>query len=379
MVLIVLLLAQAVPERSTYKVGETIVFRVQIPGGGKAAYTIREDSRVPPLAQGTIDLKAELTATLDHPGFVLLEVKAGKETFLAAAAVEPDKIASVAKEPADFGAFWEGELTALKAIPINAQTTPRGKAIKVVLDQVEGRKVYGWVVIPEGKGPYPAILELPAYGSGALPPPAPMNGAIYATLSVHNSDLEAPAKDPYQPERTDDHRKNFFKYPVLGGVRMIDHLAALPQFDGKRLALTGKSQGGGLSIMVAGLDRRVTHLSAVVPAFGQHAGTRSGRSSGFPGWVWQKEKDGLKEQADLLLRETEYYEIAHFARRFKGSAHVMAGWIDTVCPPSSIMAAFNQFPGTREIVHGPAQDHDWNRNGKNWWPIRQEWLKKFAK
>ena len=95
--------------------------------------------------------------------------------------------------------------------------------------------------------------------------------------------------------------------------------------------------------------------------------------------MWQKEKDGLKEQADLLFREAEYYEIAHFARRFKGSAHVMAGWIDTACPPSSIVAAFNQFPGTREIVHGPAQDHDWNRDGKNWWPIRQEWLKKFAK
>lgn len=374
--ILALAVAQAAPERSTYKVGETIVFRVQIPGGGKAGYTIREDSRVPPLAQGTIDGKAEVTAKLDHPGFVLLEVKQEKGSLLAAAAVEPDRIASVAKEPADFDAFWEGELQALKAVPSNPQTTPRGK---VVLDQIDGRKVYGWVVIPEGKGPFPMILEFPPYGSGALPPPAPMFGAIYAAISIHNSDPEAPAKDAYQPERADDHRKNYFKYAVLAGVRMIDYLCTLSQFDGKRLALTGKSQGGGLSIMVAGLDPRVTHLSAVVPAFGQHAGTRHGRSSGFPWWVWQKEKDGLKEQADVLLRETEYYELAHFARRFKGSAQVMAGWIDTVCPPSSIVAAFNQFPGPRELVHGPAQDHDWNRGGENWWPVRQDWLKKFAK
>ena len=293
--------------------------------------------------------------------------------------MEPERIASVAREPKDFGAFWEVELKALKAVPTHANLTARGGAIKVVLDQVEGRKVYGWVVIPEGRGPFPAILEFPAYGAGALPPPSPMPGAICALVSVHNSDPEAPAGAAYQPGLAEDHRKNYFKYAVLAGVRMIDHLASLPQFDGKRLMLTGKSQGGGLSIMVAGLDPRATHLSAVVPAFAEHAGTRNGRSSGFPGWVWQKDKDGPKEQGDVLLREAEYYDLSHFARRFKGSAHVMAGWIDTVCPPSSVVAAFNQFPGPDKVlVHGRAQDHDWNLNGENWWPIRQEALKKFA-
>lgn len=43
------------------------------------------------------------------------------------------------------------------------------------------------------------------------------------------------------------------------------------------------------------------------------------------------------------------------------------------------MAAFNRFPGPREIVHGPTQDHDWNRDGENGWPVRQEWLKRFAR
>jgi cephalosporin-C deacetylase len=366
--------------RPTCKVGETVEFRVESPKPGTIAWTISEDSHVPPIAKGTLDGASTVSAKLDHPGFLLLEAKQENVTILAAAAVDPEKIVPVAQEPKDFDAFWEGELKALKAVPLNAQSTPRGNGVtKVVLDQAEGHKVHGWLVVPEGKGPFPVILELPPYGVTAIPPPAPMGGAVVAAISIHNSDLEAPARGAYAPERAEDHAKNYFKYAVLAAVRMLDHLVSLPQVDAKRICVTGKSQGGGLSIMVAGLDRRVTHLSAVVPAFGQHAGTRRGRSSGFPWWVWQKDKDGQKEQGDLLLREAEYFETAHFAKRFKGSAHVMAGWIDTVCPPSSVVAAFNQLAGPKEFVNGPLQGHDWNSAGENWWPIRQDWLKKFAK
>ena len=205
-----------------------------------------------------------------------------------------------------------------------------------------------------------------------------MAGAINALVSVHDSDPEAPAKNPYQPERADDHRRNYFKFSALAGVRMIDYLISLPQTDAKRIAVTEKSQGGGLAIMVAGLDGRVSHLSAVVPAFGQHAGTRSGRSSGFPWWVWQKDKDGQREAGDLLLRETVYFETAHFARHFRGSARVFAAWIDTVCPPSSVVAVFNRFPGPKELVHGPIQDHDWNQAGENWWPLWNSGLKQWV-
>jgi len=81
-----LLLAQAAPERSTYKVGETIVFRVRNPTAGKASYTISEDGRVAPLVQGTLEIPGQVSVTLDHPGFVLLEVKREKTIALAAEA-----------------------------------------------------------------------------------------------------------------------------------------------------------------------------------------------------------------------------------------------------------------------------------------------------
>lgn len=365
----------------TYKTGERVQFQVRSPKADKISYTLCEDSRVAPLAQGSLDLSAGNPATidakLDHPGFLLLQVKQGTAVALAAAAVDPEAIQSVAEEPADFEAFWTAQLAALKAIPLNARVTPHAAGLtKVVLDQVEGHQVYAWVSIPQGPGPMPAILEFPAFGQGAIVPPSPMPGVITAAISIHNSDLEAPASSAYAPANVEDHRKNYFKYAILGGVRAIDYLSTLPQLDRKRLVLTGKSQGGGLAIIVAGLDPRVTHVSAVVPAFGQHAGTRHARSSGFPWWVWQKEKDGQKAQADVILREAEYYDLAHFARRYKGDAQILAGGLDTICPPSSIMASCNAMPGHKEFVYSPVQDHDWNSSGDNWWPRRQRYLEK---
>jgi cephalosporin-C deacetylase-like acetyl esterase len=373
------------PEKAFLRSAEKSAFRVSSPTAGPASWRLLEDLRLKPLAEGVLDLvpgkAARVEASLDRPGFLVLEVRQGAASALAAAAVEPGAICPAAAEPSDFDAFWDAQRKALRAAPPGGKpVSVRGRAEQWVFDTVDGRRAYAWILKPEGKGPFPVVLEIPAFGSGALEPPAEFPGAIQAVVSVHSSPLDAPAKDPYRPEHAEDPARNYFKGSLLGVLRVLDHLLLLPGVDPARVVLTGKSQGGGLAIMAAALDARVTHLAVVAPAFGQHAGTRSGRSSGFPSWVWHRDKDGRREEADRVLRAAEYYETAHFAKRFKGRVHGMAAWIDAVCPPSSVMPAFNAFPGPKEIVHGPDQDHDWNRPGRNWWPLRhaaiQGWLGK---
>ena len=56
-----------------------------------------------------------------------------------------------------------------------------------------------------------------------------------------------------------------------------DYLASRPDFNGKDLAVTGGSQGGGLAIITAGAEPRVTLLAASVPALCDHAGIAHGR------------------------------------------------------------------------------------------------------
>ena len=46
-------------------------------------------------------------------------------------------------------------------------------------------------------------------------------------------------------------------------MRGVDFIAALPEWDGKTIGVTGSSQGGFLSIAVAALDKRITFLAPV--------------------------------------------------------------------------------------------------------------------
>ncbi len=381
----------AAAEQPIVAVGASVKFEIQSPAGGAATYTIKEESRVEPaLTSGTLMLEAGVPASvelsLDHAGYLLLEVAQGDAKALAGAAVHPCAIESLAVEPSDFDAFWSAQRTALDAVPPNPSVSERSdkasagfKVFKFVLDELDGKHVYGWVTVPDAAGSYPVILEFPPFGdpyvADASWKPPNLGGAIYGFISIHDSDIEAPAVNPYQPENATDHEQNYFKWAVTAGLRALDYLVTRPEFDGEHVITTGKSQGGALATMVAGIDERVTDLAAVVPAFGQHKAFRSGRSSGFPNWVYERDKNGLTSEGDTIMAESEYYELRHFAQRFAGASLFLVGWVDTVCPPSSIMASTNGMTVEPTRVHGVIQGHDWNSGGENWWPIWNEYLK----
>ena len=60
----------------------------------------------------------------------------------------------------------------------------------------------------------------------------------------------------YPFNKLDDKDNYYYKSVYMGCVRAIDFLCGLPEFDGKNVVVTGGSQGGALSIVTAGLDKR---------------------------------------------------------------------------------------------------------------------------
>lgn len=118
-----------------YKQGETVTFEIGLLRQGKPVeageidWLLSKDG-VPPIRQGTVALKngrATLSGSLDEPGFLQCRVtfKDGAQTVtaLAGAGVDPVKIQPSMPRPADFDAFWDGQLARLAAVPINARLT----------------------------------------------------------------------------------------------------------------------------------------------------------------------------------------------------------------------------------------------------------------
>src|SRR5207248_1808832 len=106
-----------------------------------------------------------------EPGFVQMRVTAGKQQVLAAAAFEPTKIEPTAKMPADFDAFWNAGKQELAKVALDPQlehvarlSDDRVDCYKISLANVEGKRVRGWLSVPKGKGPFPAVLTVPGAG-----------------------------------------------------------------------------------------------------------------------------------------------------------------------------------------------------------------------
>jgi cephalosporin-C deacetylase len=375
-----------------FKVGETATFKIESEVDGDATYRLSEDG-FKMVKEGKLKLEkgkaAELTGTLDKPGFLQLRVMLGKEDVLAAAGFEPTKIAPTTKMPADFDSFWDAQKKELAKIPLDAKLEPSAKhsdgrvdCFKISLASVDGKRVHGWISVPKGKGPFPAILTVPYAGVYGIEPDKrhAMMGALAMNIIVH--DLPADEKPEFYDKQAsgplqdyrdigmNDRQKSYFRQAILACLRAADYLATRPDFNGKDLAVTGGSQGGGLAIITAGADPRVTLLAASVPALCDHAGIANDRISGWPQWLRRVKGD----EAAKVLETSAYFDAVNFARKYKGKSVLSVGFIDTACPPTSVYSAFNALPEPKTMVaapklghttdprYGPARDELWKKN-----------------
>src|SRR5580765_379926 len=124
-------------ESGIYEPGKPATWSIQVktgaePGAGKVSYVVRPGG-AGESAKGELDLvdgKAQVSASRETPGTLLLEVKyrpAGADKDVVArggAAFAPDKVAASAPVPDDFDAFWKEKIAELAAVPYETVLTP---------------------------------------------------------------------------------------------------------------------------------------------------------------------------------------------------------------------------------------------------------------
>ncbi len=330
-------------EDGLYTCGDQATFSLRLldaegnPQEATVAYTLTLDG-AEQFDAGEVQVGAEpgkIAGTLDRPGVLRCTAWAevdGKRVYgFGGAAFDPEQIEPTAPHPDDFDEFWAAQKALLAEVPMDAQLEERdapagvGALYKVSLANVDGRRVYGWLALPEGDGPAPAVMSFTAAGvSGATARTAQawaQRGFVSMHIIHHNFDVETPAEEAaalkagelatYYRDGADSRDTYYFRYVVLGCVRAIDLLTSQPQWDGEHLVVTGSSQGGGLSLCLAGLDDRVSALAANVPALCDHTGLQQNRPSGWPRLIPADDPSGQ------ITQVAPYFDAVNFARRFE--------------------------------------------------------------
>lgn len=376
-----------------YERGEPVVFRLRLKQGDRAvagerlAYKLTKDG-IGSLGEGTIETAAEpviVQASLAEPGFIRCEVTfqpptTRPVTAIAAAGVEPEKIVPSLPVPEDFDAFWARQKKLLAAAPIKPVFTivdSPDESIETFDVQIgcpaPGNNVSGYLARPKGAAErsLPAIL----YPHSAGVRDSDLNHAVRgARLNAIAFDFNAhgipngqgasfyesqypdgPFKG-YSSRGIDDRETMYFRGMYLRLMRALDFLTTLPEWDGRTLIVEGSSQGGGQALVAAGLDPRVTLCLASVPAMCNHTGPVADQPAGWPKML-KPGRDGKVNPTHAQV--VRYFDAMNFATRITCPTIVSVGFVDKVCPPTSVFAAYNNIPSDveKKIVMRPEMGH----------------------
>ncbi len=359
--------------RADYQAGETATFRVESARRGQLEWEIRHNMRSDIIiASGSVahtqDV-SEIPFTFASPTFVTFKARIDGVSGEAAATFSRNEITALTSEPADYDAFWQEQKDLLAAIPMDVRVWTQSendlaKTYEFSCAQIDGRRVYGYMVIPKGTGPFPATLRLPSYGRGRnlVQPddfPAERANCITLSINIHDVPPDQEAHDGYEPNIVTSPETIYHRYSILGAIRAIDYLATRPEWNGTELCVYGESQGGGLGMLLAGIDGRPTHLMQSVGAMSQHAGERFGLPSGFPYYldVAASEYGSNTDSLDAAFEATKYYDAIFAARRFHGPSLHFANYLDEVCPPATAYAARNAMGGPKVTLHSLRAGH----------------------
>lgn len=360
---------------ATYKLDEPAVFLFASTQSGEVEYVLSADE-LTVLNRGKLRVVAgqtyKLEEKIDRPCFARMQLTQGEATASTVVAIDPTKITATAKVPDDFEDFWKAQRDELAKVRVDQvvefwpkYSTPTVNVYRVNLANIDERRVYGWVAVPKGPGPFPAILTVPYAGVYRIGPDMHHAnlGAVSMNIIIHDfpadnpdefykKQAEGPLKN-YNRIGWDDRDMSYYRYAYLAGVRAIDYLSKRKDVDAKQIAVTGSSQGGGLALAISGLDERVGLVAANVAGLCDLNARSEKRIDGWPHWL-AVAPDDLKPKVEAT---SQYFDAVNFARKFKGKSLHGVGFLDTVCPPSTIYAAINQHPDPKIVIDSPTMGH----------------------
>ncbi len=276
-------------------------------------------------------------------------------------------------EPTDFDAFWRRTLDEARAHPLDPRFEPVDFGLRsvetfdVTFNGYGGQPIKGWLILPRHRtGKLPCVVEFIGYGGGRSYPTSWLlwSAAGYAHLVMDTRGQgsawsHGDTPDP-ETEGSNPHHPGFMTRGVLkpetyyyrrvftDGCRAVEAAQSHDAIDAERIAATGGSQGGGITIAVAGLTPAVQVAMPDVP-FLCHFRRAATLTDSSPYVELQRFLIAQRDKVEQVFTTLSYFDGMNFAARARAKALFSVGLMDDVCPPSTVFAAYNHWAGEKDI------------------------------
>ena len=285
-------------------------------------------------------------------------------------------------EPADFDNFWQETLQAVRQYPLDARFEPVDyhmrtvECFDVTFNGYAGQPIKGWLLLPvQREEPLPCVVEYIGYGGGRG---FPIDWLTWSSAGFANLIMDTRGQGSFwrrgdtpdsEPDGSNPQIPGFMTRGILrpetyyyrrvfsDAVRAIEAARAHPAIDPQKIAVSGGSQGGGISLAVSGLDPDIQIAMPDVP-FLCHYQRAMQLTDAFPYQEIVQYCKIHRDNVEKVFNTLAYFDGVNFAARARARALFSVALMDEICPPSTIFAAYNHYAGPKEIKVWPYNHHE---------------------
>ena len=286
------------------------------------------------------------------------------------------------EEPADFDSFWKSTLEEARAYPLDAKFErvdfglTAQETFDVTFSGFGGQPIKGWLILPRQRnGKPPCVVEYIGYGGGRS---FPIDWLLWSSAGYANfvmdtrgqgsswsagdtPDLYADGGNAHFPGSMTkgilDPKHYYYRRVFTDAVRAIEAARSHPEVDASRIAVTGSSQGGGITIAAAGLVSDVVAAMPDVP-FLCHYRRATEIVDSNPYKEIASYCHTHRDKVETVFNTLSYFDGVNFATRAKAKALFSVALMDQICPPSTVFAACNHWAGEKDIKVYPYNGHE---------------------
>ena len=283
----------------------------------------------------------------------------------------------------DFDAFWAQTLNESTDQPLNATL----EEVRYLVERITVYRVHydgfgpatriaGWYLVPkdqyrlESEGRTPTIVQYHGYSGGKGVPGSYLHWALqgYCVFTVDTRGQTGDTPDNahyssgsfigYMTKGIDHPSTYYYRYVYMDCVRAVDFLRTCPEVGS--IALTGGSQGGGLTLATAALarDKGVVAAMPDVPFLCHFERAVEVCLNGpYQELVnlWKMRPRAVQDH----YRTLSYFDCMNLASRITCPILMSVALLDTMCPPSTGFAVYNHLTSTeREMRVYPYNEHE---------------------
>lgn len=283
-------------------------------------------------------------------------------------------------EPDDFDQFWHDTLAEARSHDLSATFEPydAGLTAQDVYDVTfagfGGHPIRAWLLVPKQRsGPVPCVVEFLGYGGGRGFPTAYtlISSAGFAHLIMDTRgqgsawqrgdtpDAGANGEPQFPGFLTrglSSPNEHYYRRVFTDAVRAVEAARSHPDIDG-RVVVSGGSQGGGISLAVAGLMDDITAVWADQP-FLSHYYRAATITDAAPYSELARYLAQHSDQVERSFETLSYLDGVNFATRASAPAQFSVGLMDAVCPPSTVYAAYNHYAAEKVMSVYQFNGHD---------------------